>query len=358
MPDSITIKGMKARAARFLAAKNFEALAKLLRKPPLRLVAIAANPQYKAFDIPKKNGGKRHIENPLPELKKIQRKLNDYFQAVYYFHRTDSAYGFLSAPKDDLVPRNILTNAQQHIGCKWMLNVDMKDFFHQIAYDRLVTLFQAPIFDFNEEVSVALAALCCYKGRLPMGAPTSPILSNLVVIPLDHDLEHFAASHGMRYTRYADDLTFSSTTVISNTHFETINQWIDAYDLFLNPKKIKFYLPDDGIPKEVTGLVVGDTEVYLSEEYQLQLAGAIEHLSIVVDAQHLTPSGQNNRSVWVKELQQQVKGKMEFAKVILGETSPDFLAYADAYQKAVEPPEHFGPLSWLDFGYAPIHFLT
>lgn len=356
MADTITIKGMKQRADKFLAVSTFEELALLLKKNSLRLAAMAANPSYQEFQIPKKNGGKRLIENPEKELKKIQRLLNDFLQAVYFSHRTKSAYGFLSVPVDDPSPRHILSNAEAHVGCTWMLNVDMKDFFHQISFERTKQLFEAPIFGFNEAVSLPLAALCCYKGRLPMGAPTSPIISNLTTIPLDQDLEHWAEQNGLCYTRYADDLSFSGHTEITQLHFKEIQSWINAYDLVLNPNKVKFY-PPGGPPKEVTGLVVGLDRVYLSDEYRQGLKGAIEHLSIVVDAQYLTPSGSSQQSVWVNELQQKVKGKVEFARHIMGEHDDEFMAYEHAFEQAIEPPEFFGPLSWLDFGYAPINFL-
>jgi len=345
---------MQSRAARFLKVDTFEELARVLRKKPMQLAAIAANPIYDEFYIPKKNGKKRHIENPNPQLKKIQRRLNEYLQAVYFFHRPACAFGFLSAPKNDPEPRNILTNAERHVGCTWMLNVDMKDFFHQISFPSVKELFESPMLGFREEVSMALASICCYKGRLPMGAPTSPIISNIATIPLDQDLSNYAEERRFCYTRYADDLSFSAQEEITQEHFQEIERWVNAYDLVLNQKKIKFF-PPDGLPKEVTGLIVGQDKVYLSEEYQTQLRGAISHLSIVVDAQHLTPTGHNQRSLWVGELTQQVRGKLEFARRILGEDTDQFIEYEMAFDEAVEPPEHFGPLSWLDFGYAPIN---
>jgi len=349
MADTITIRGMRGRADRFLACQTFDQLARLLGKQPLQLIGLAAHPQYREFYIPKKSGGKRLIEDPVPPLKKAQRRLNDYLQAVYYFHRTASAYGFLTNPVDDPQPRHILTNAGQHLGRPWMLNVDMKDFFHQITQERAQELFKAPIFGFNDEISTALAALCCYKGRLPMGAPTSPILSNLASIPLDQDMEDYARDRGWVYTRYADDMTFSANEPITEAHFREIENWITAYDFILNPTKKRFYGPDD--KKEVTGLVVGDSEVELADDYLDMLTGAIQHFSDIVDAQHLTPSGKNQPSPWVTELQAQVKGKLEFARQILGENDERFIDLETRLIKAAEPPESYGPLTWLEFGY-------
>ncbi len=346
---NITIRGMQKRASRFINCQNFEQLALLLRTPALKLLALAADPEYREFYVPKKNGSRRQIEDPVPKLKRVQRKLNDYLQAVYYFHRTQGAYGFLSLPVDDPQPRNIFTNASQHLGCKWLLNVDMKDFFHLVTFDRTVELFSAPLLSFNEEMAKVLAGLCCYKGRLPMGAPTSPILSNLASIPLDQDLQDYANDRGWTYTRYADDISFSADKEITEQHIKEINDWIKAYDYLLNPTKIKLFGPKD--VKIVTGLVVGKTEVKLTEDYQQSLNNAITQLGEIVDAKFYMPSGRYQNSPWVKELQQQVQGKLAFARHILGEDDEKIIHLEMQMEEAMAPPEEYGPVSWLEFGY-------
>lgn len=350
MPETITINGMRGRARRFVRCQTFEGLARLLRKEPLPLMGLAMAPKYDEFQIPKKKGGFRQIENPDPPLKKVQRKLNDYLQAVYYFHRTAGAYGFLTNPTDDPEPRNILTNARRHVGCQWMLNVDMQDFFHLVSQARVKQLFQAPLLDFNDHISSTLAGLSCYRGRLPMGAPSSPILSNLVSIPLDHDLQDFAEDRGWTYTRYADDITFSAQTEITTAQIKEINDWIEAYELKLNPSKIRLYGPEDE-DKEVTGLLVGPEEVGLPEEYLNMLDQAVTKLNDVVDAKHAMPSGRAQRTPWVKELEQQVRGKLEFARQILPEDDDRLIDLEIRYDTAIEPPEVYGPLTWLEFGY-------
>ncbi|MBV6427933.1 MAG: hypothetical protein KIPDCIKN_02456 [Haliscomenobacter sp.] len=352
MADTITIKGMESRARRFLDVQTVEQLAKILGKDPMKLAVLAALPQYREFDIPKKNGGKRHIEDPAPPLKKVQRKLNDFLQAVYFFHRTDNAFGFITNPVDDPSPRHILTNAQAHLGCRWLLNVDMKDFFHLVSQERTEQLFEAPLFGFGEHVSTLLASLACYKGRLPMGAPTSPVISNLVSIPLDEDLNAFARERGWTYTRYADDMSFSSQTEIPPDAVQEIEAWVKAYDFELNPAKVKLFGPGSPNPKEVTGLHVGETEIGLGADYTGQLTGAIQHLNDIVDAQYLTPSGKSQPSRWVEELEAMVRGKLEFARQILGEADPLYQDLSLRLENALEPPETYGPLTWLEFGYA------
>ncbi|MCB0583386.1 MAG: RNA-directed DNA polymerase, partial [Phaeodactylibacter sp.] len=192
MADTITVQGMRNRAKRFLSSGTLEELALYLGKASLKLLALAELPSYNEFRIPKKSGGMRRIEDPTPELKKVQRKLNDYLQAVYHFQRTDAAYGFLANPVDDPSPRHILSNARVHMGCRWLLNVDAKDFFHMVSEERVKQVFQSGPFHFEEPIAGLLASLCCYKGRLPMGAPTSPILSNFASVPMDHALMELA----------------------------------------------------------------------------------------------------------------------------------------------------------------------
>jgi RNA-directed DNA polymerase len=350
MGESITRRGMYQRAQRFVGCKSFNDLARLLRREPLDLLAQSAYTEYRKFSIPKKSGGERHIEDPAPRLKQVQRRLNDYLQAVYHFHRTPGAYGFLTNPKDDPEPRNILTNAQRHIGGQWMLNVDLQDFFHLIKQKRVRQLFRAPILDFDDDEAKVLAALCCHLGRLPMGAPTSPILSNLITVPLDGDLQDYADDRGWTYTRYADDICFSAQEEITREHLADIIDWIEAYGFKLNSGKVKFYGPDDP-NKEVTGVLVGQTSVSLPEEYLDSLGRAIEKLNEVINAKNAMPSGRTQRTPWVTELKQKVRGKLEFARHVLPEDHDRLIDLEMAHEAAVAPPEVYGPLNWLEFGY-------
>jgi len=272
-------------------------------------------------------------------------------QAVYFFHRTPAAYGFIGNPVDDPEPRHILSNAQRHIGCQWLLNVDMQDFFHLVTQQRIELLFRAPLLNFPEDMARFLAEACCYKGRLPMGAPTSPVLTNLICIPLDQDLLHWANQRGMTYTRYADDLSFSGKAEIREEHIAGVTEWIEAYELRVNPKKVFLYGPDDP-EKEVTGLIVREDRVDVPPDYLRQLQGAVQKPSDIVDAQHLTSSGRDQPSPWVEELQEQIDGKLEFVRQIKGYWDSDYRQIKESLRTAMEPPEQYGPLNWLDFGYA------
>lgn len=351
MADTITIPGMKKRTQRFLACNSLEALALLLGKTALNLLALAASPSYDEFQIPKKNGGMRPIEDPAPELKKVQRKLNDFLQAVYYFQRTDAAFGFITNPVDDPSPRHILSNASVHLGCQWLLNVDAQDFFHAVSEEWVKRIFQAAPFHFDEAIAQLLASLCCYKGRLPMGAPTSPVLSNFASIKMDGVLQELAAKYSWKYTRYADDMSFSAQTEITEAHFLTIKQIVETHGFRLNPAKRKHYAPTDE-DKQVTGLLVKADRIDLPEDYLQQLAQAIDHLDKAVDAKYSMPSGRRDKTIWLEELEQQIRGKLEYARQILGEDDLQYLDLVVQLDEALSPPDYFGPMGWLDFGYS------
>ena len=352
MPTQPSPYTFQKRAKAFIACRGKRELARLLRIDAVRLAVMAEDPKYKTFSIPKKKKGTfRLVEDPEPRLKRVQRRLNDYLQAVYYFHRTDAAYGFLTNVAGDPRPRNIKTNAERHLGARWLMNVDMRDFFHLIDRERVQQLFQAPLLNFPKNLARTLANLSCYKDRLPMGAPTSPIISNLASIPLDGDLQHFAEQRGWTYTRYADDMTFSSkTTPIRYEDIAAVNEWVTAYELQLNPDKSIIYGPDYPA-KEVTGLIVGQDRVMLSEQYTNALRKGIRKLNEVINAKYCVPTGRRTKTAWVEEITEQLRGRLAFASQILAEDDPLRADLEIAFENALEPPTEYEPVSWLDFGY-------
>lgn len=120
--------------------------------------------------------------------------------ATYQPH--PSAHGFLHA-------RSVATNADVHIGARYVLNVDLKDFFPSVHFGRVRGLFLKPPFNCGPKAAAVLAQLCTVRNGLPQGAPTSPILSNFAAAELDRRLTRLAKSHRLTYSRYADDLSFS-----------------------------------------------------------------------------------------------------------------------------------------------------
>jgi len=344
-----TRRTLARRHEALLACRGLDDISRLLGIAIERLMALATNPQYMEFTRPKKDGSPRFIEDPIPPLKRTQDYLGDFLQAVYYTHRTPVAYGFVIRPLDDPEPRHVLSNAQAHLGRDWLLNVDLEDFFHFIPTERVREVFAAPLFGFPDDVCELLAGLCTHKGRLPMGAPTSPVLSNLVSIPLDQDLMALAKQENWTYTRYADDLSFSSAAPIEAHHLARIEAIAQQWGHELNPLKTRFYGPNDR-DKEVTGLIVSGDAVTLPDDYLPTLEAAIDHLAKVVSAQQQVPSGWSQRSPWVEDLRDGVHGKLEFARHIMGENHHWVNRLSGRFHDAVRPPEEYGALSWLEFG--------
>ncbi|MBK8110500.1 MAG: RNA-directed DNA polymerase [Saprospiraceae bacterium] len=119
------------------------------------------------------------------------------------------------------------------------------------------------------EVLKSLSEITTYKGRLPMGSPTSPVISNFAMLNTDFELLNWCMAEKIEYTRYADDLSFSSDTPFSNETFIRIKDVLHHYGFEINPSKVKFYNKSD--QKIVTGIVVGDTGLGLQEDYFTKL---------------------------------------------------------------------------------------
>jgi RNA-directed DNA polymerase len=209
---------------------------------------------YKIYHIPKNNGRKRRIEVPNPKIKAIQSQLNFYFQNLYLTCRSPSAYAYISNRADCEEPANILTNAKKHINKTWLLNMDFLDFFHQISASRIRRILNRNPFKHDQETTNLIIKLVTHKGRLPMGAPTSPVLSNFACLDLDFMLTSYCNRRNFQYTRYADDLSFSSQIKFSDQDIETIRYIVRHNRFLLNHKKTSIFGPMD--EKIVTGLKV------------------------------------------------------------------------------------------------------
>ncbi len=217
--------------------------------------------QYTEFEISKKSGGSRTIAAPESSIKILQKRLNQVLRAVY----TPKApvHGFA-------VGRSILTNADRHVRKRAMLNIDLQDFFPTIHFGRVRGVFAGAPYSLPSNVAQILAQVCTYKKMLPQGAPTSPIVSNMVCTSLDSGLRRLAEEHGCTYTRYADDITFSTTrkrmpALIGSVSVDeggkrivqvgtAVKQVIEGNSFTINDRKVRLRVL--GQRFEVTGLVV------------------------------------------------------------------------------------------------------
>lgn len=174
------------------------------------LYKLSSAQKYTTFEISKKNGGQRTIAAPVDRLKELQRRLADLLQDCLDEINTArelkdrTAHGFRRG-------RSIITNARQHRHRRWVFNIDLENFFPSINFGRVRGFFiKNRDFKLHEKVATVLAQIACHDNSLPQGSPCSPIISNLVTHVLDMHLVKLAQGAGCTYSRYADDLTFSS----------------------------------------------------------------------------------------------------------------------------------------------------
>lgn len=243
-------------AAYFLALRTPLELSRFFDLPMLELEELINSPRYFKYKIPKKKGGEREISSPEAHLKIVQKQLNHFLQAYYYSIKPAHVHGFVTNQYPTEKTCNILANAQPHIGKKQVLTIDLKDFFPSISARRVKSLFSSNLFAFNEQLAVALTLLTTYEGKLPTGSPTSPVVSNFICLELDEAIGQLCAENKVNYSRYADDLSFSSDEVFTSTFIDAVKQLIHENNFEINPKK--FRIKSANKRQTVTGLTVND----------------------------------------------------------------------------------------------------
>jgi RNA-directed DNA polymerase len=239
--------------ARYLGVEISEMLVLLYKAPD--------SERYRHFDIPKRSGGMRRISAPHGLLRQMQDKLHVAFKAHYDAH--PRAHGFIEK-------RSIATNAAEHVGKRWVLNVDLVDFFPSINFGRVRGLFMKPPFEMAPAAASVCAQIVTYRNGLPQGAPTSPVLSNFIAATLDRKLLRLARQHKLAYSRYADDITFSTNLAqfppsvaireqIDGGGFKVVagdalEQAVMMSGFAINGNKVR--IQGHGVQQSVTGLVV------------------------------------------------------------------------------------------------------
>ncbi|MGE5411314.1 MAG: reverse transcriptase family protein, partial [Clostridiales bacterium] len=215
---------------------------------------------YRIFYIKKKNGRERQIKEPLTSLKEIQHWILNEILYKVPTSRFSKAY----TPN-----KNLIENIRFHRGQEVVINFDIKDFFPSIKEEYIYNIFKE--FGYCTRVSLILAKLCCVGGVLPQGAPTSPYLSNIYLKSLDKNLSIYCIKNKIRYTRYADDMTFSGNMNI-NDLFEVVKIEVLKKRLVINSEKTKIMTKH--IRQVVTGVVV-NCKLQLPIEKRKQIRQAI-----------------------------------------------------------------------------------
>ncbi len=245
---------------------------------------------YNRFEIPKRSGGSRAIWAPKPKLKKAQRWILQEILDRLLVH--GAAHGFLTG-------RSIASNAAEHCNSQILIKMDIENFFPTISWRRVKGVFRKA--GYNEQIATLLALLCTESPReiiekdgkkyyialsdrcLPQGAPTSPALSNALCLSLDRRMAGMAKKAGLRYTRYADDLTFSYSIKRKKTPEITrllgsVKRILGDEGFKVNTKKT--HVIRKGARQEVTGLIVNDKGApRVSRQLKRQMRAAIYNLN-------------------------------------------------------------------------------
>lgn len=270
--------------SKLLALQSAETLidvASLLDTPTSSLIhTLYKAPEaskYQTFDIPKKNGEVRTIHAPIGKLKIYQKVLANLLydcadELDVASPRKPLSHGFRKG-------RSIISNASQHKNRRFVLNLDLEDFFPTFHFGRVRGFFiKDQGFALKPGCATILAQIACFNGALPQGSPCSPIIADLIAHVLDLRLVRFAKQHRVTYSRYADDLTFSTNektfpSALATGGTSSSDPWVLATPLIdritstgfaVNAAKTRMHVA--GSRQMVTGLTVNE-KVNVSQAY-------------------------------------------------------------------------------------------
>lgn len=284
--------------------------------------------QYKTFLLKKRLPGRsrrRLICAPTESLKLVQQWLVQHVLQFTRPHPTSYAFHPDSSP---------VLAAEQHPHTKWLLKVDIEDFFHSVSEGAVVEVFFE--LGFQRLLSFELARLCtipgstsgpldpavrwtaipyyqyAQEGVLPQGAPTSPMLANLAMYRVDQQLARLALSRGFRYTRYADDLAFSTAADSSRQAMASLRR--EVYRILneggFRPNKRKGVIRGPGTRRIVLGMLVDGPRPALPRAYKdlIRL-----HLYYLSSDQHGPAKHARQRKRSVSSLYHHVRGLIAWA---------------------------------------------
>ncbi len=325
--------------------KTASDLAKLLDVKPTSLTYFAyiipSNKKYSSFSINKKGGGSRKINSPTRGLKNIQRKL--YKEIELFYSPRSCVHGYIKE-------KSIVTNAYAHKNQRWLGRIDIKSFYPSIHTGRVIGLFRSQPFNLPRDIAVLLAKICTHENELPQGAPTSPVISNLIARGVDSQFGVLARENKCYYTRYADDIFISTNQrvypaeILSHNKDGTTQLGEAAKQVFkdvgfeVNPSKLS--LKDKSRRQIVTGIVVNEspntpkeyvreirTMLYVWERYGL--TSAESHWRSKID-------NKNRGNPAPPSFSGVLKGKLSHLAAVKGRADPVYLKFAKRLAKLDE----------------------
>lgn len=263
--------------------------------------------RYKVYEIDKKNGGKRLIAHPSKELKYIQNIVLDILKAKLSIHHCAYAY---------VAGKNIKENALLHAPNSYILKMDFKDFFPSITPGLFFDECEKHNIFFSKEDQTLIANFLFWKKKhahklvLSIGAPSSPFISNFIMYSFDAIISEYCKSYNITYSRYADDLTFSSNKKAKLSNIpKIISEKLNTLyrkSIRVNVEKTTFI--SKACSRKVTGLIItNENNVSIGRDRKRQISAMVHQYSV----------GKINSSEDIEQL----KGLVNFAIYI----DPDFL---------------------------------
>ncbi|MCK4143621.1 RNA-directed DNA polymerase [Ralstonia pseudosolanacearum] len=317
------------RLASLKAAASLHALALVLGYKAKGLAyvvhGISDTAKYKDFQIPKRSGGFRTISAPIPELKRLQKHLAKLLDDC--IADIDTARGVKNNLSHGFRRKHsIMTNAAVHRGRRYVFNIDLHDFFGTINFGRVWRFFEKHReFKLNPSVARTIAQIACHNKALPQGSPCSPVISNLIGHVLDMRMVQLAAKVGCHYSRYADDLTFSTNkkdfpSSIA-TKIDETTQWapgkalireINRCGFAINPTKTRMQLKD--FRQDVTGIVV-NSKINVRTEYSRNVR-AMVHSLVTKGEFQIRRTHRDDKGAWTEKTEKgtesQLRGMLSF----------------------------------------------
>ncbi len=230
--------------------------------------------RYKTYYLEKHNGKKREINAPCLSLKLIQRWILE--NILYNVRVSGYSYGFAKGGNQS----PIAEVANKHKNNLYVLKLDLESFYPSIKRKLVYKQFLA--IGYNDKVANLLTNICTFHGKLPQGAVTSPYLANLICYRLDMRIAGYCNKHDIAYTRYADDLVFSSDNrSILKKSYGILKEIIEDEEFALNLEKTRFLTPK--IQKNILGININDGLKKVPKELKKKVRSMIHYQIISGD---------------------------------------------------------------------------
>lgn len=308
--------------------------------------------RYRQFKIKKKSGDFRQITAPRNQSFMILlQSVNEILKSIYT--PSEYAMGFTEN-------RSVVTNAAVHRGQNYVFNIDLKDFFPSVEQGRVMKRLTLTPFNFSPQIALVVSGLCSMRVKreqpietkqhnldkqfmyvLPQGAPTSPIITNMICDTLDRRLAGLAKRFGLRYTRYADDITFSSMHYVYSEKGEFRNELariISTQGFVINEAKTR--LQRLGSRQEVTGIIVSEklnvtkkyvreirSLLYIWDKYGYSAAMSRFYPKYKAEKGHVKKGNPDLTNV--------LDGKLMYLKMVKGDNDPVYVRLYTKFQELV-----------------------